>query len=628
MEQQAADGTRWLDDCTEMAYVHLKLLEKYSQQHEHMFVRSRRRRSKKAKEKAALDEAIEYEEEDDSQLIAASKSATAERAFDFRKFEAKYLNQNCINTFIALLGYYQELNANQIMRAIKMFHRIFEKRKMEVLLYRLDLVDLLYHMMHGSEALDRKHPAYKEVDQFTRHFLRKLFKKLEAEPAMYVELLFTKLSSTTHFLQHGYTKEVHVPKPRAAAELQIKPGSGMQSHAEQIGVGVAALVDDNKSGDVEWLKDVIKKAVNERKSFEDEAEARRALEAEARDPDSEAPEPIATPPPDIIIDPTTDERRRAMFKDAVLRFLLKLVGCEPVDANETPETRWLIPSRHSSQTLYENLALLQKYANDPPIFHDMAAADLLKRKLLPSTARTRRPVLSSDSSGSDDDTAAAQFEPGGPTNSHGPLPHKKGGKRKRRLVVEAEAENEELNALALEKQQKREEAERLKLAKIKSDKFVHDSDEESDEERDTEFYAREREIRRLGPQPAVEPGEKVVAAAVAAVRSDEEEDEESAPKRRKKVVKKKKSGRSIFGDDTDEEEDEQERERERDSTVEPITAKTGAVAINSGKEEEEDDVLMRDIGEDSEEEDEEDVPVVARARRKAILADSDDGDDE
>jgi replication fork protection complex subunit Tof1/Swi1 len=328
---------KWLDDCTEMVHVHLKLLEKYSQQHEHMFVRSRRRQNKKQKDVAqAAGEADSIGEENDEEMAAARRRAIAERAFDFRKFESKYLNQHCVNTFVAYLNYFKELDANQIMRAIKYFHRIFEKMKMEVPLYRLDLVDLFHRMMQGLDALPRSHAAYKDADQFARHYLRKLFKKLESEPSLYVELLFTKINHDLHFLQHGYDKEIHVSKPRAAADLHIKPGVEM-NHGEQVGVGVGALLDENKSHHVEWLKDVLTKAVRERKLWEDEVEARRALEAEGRDPDSMEPEaPAEAPnPPDIFINPDDDERKTAMFKDGVLRFLLKLVGCEKVNVNGT-----------------------------------------------------------------------------------------------------------------------------------------------------------------------------------------------------------------------------------------------------------------------------------------------------
>ena len=334
-----------------MAHVHLKLLEKYSQQHEHMFVRSRRRQTKKKKQTALETgdaDVDELREENEEELVAASKRAVRERTFDFQRFEAKYLNQSCINTFIAFLSFYKELDANQIMRTIKILHRIFEKRKMEVLLYRLDLVDLLYQMMQGSKALPRSHPAYKQVDQFAKHFLRKLFKKLEAEPAMYVELLFTKVNSTIHFLQHGYDKAAHVPRSRPAAELQIKPGEGLD-HGEQIGIAVGALLDDNHSSHVEWLKDVLKKAATERKLWEDEAAARAVLEAEGQDPDAPPPpEPTTAPPPDISINPDSDERKIAMFKNGTLRLLLTLLGCEKTDVNGTPSTP-LPPCQANSQ---------------------------------------------------------------------------------------------------------------------------------------------------------------------------------------------------------------------------------------------------------------------------------------
>jgi replication fork protection complex subunit Tof1/Swi1 len=165
------------------------MLEKYSQQHEHMFVRARRHQNKRkkadAQKKGVDDDAAEENEE---VLIAESKRATTERAFDFQKFESKYLNHSCIDSFIKFLSYYKELDGSQIMRAIKFFHRIFEKRKMEILLYRLDYVDLFYRMMQGGDSLPKSHPAYKEADQFVRHYLRKLFKKLEKEHALYVEV--------------------------------------------------------------------------------------------------------------------------------------------------------------------------------------------------------------------------------------------------------------------------------------------------------------------------------------------------------------------------------------------------------------------------------------------------------
>lgn len=310
-----------------MAHAHLKLLEKYSQQHEHMFVRARRRQSKKKKQQALEDgETDTMLEENDEEMAEAGQRAVRERAFNFTSFESKYLNPKCINTFIALLGFYKELNASQLMRGIKMLHRIFEKRGAEITLYRLDLVDLLNRMMQGPEALPKTHPAFKEVDRFARHYFRKLFSNLEREPTLYVELLFTKINYTTSFLQHGIDQEKHFPKPRAAAQLVVKPGT----EHNHFGIGVGALIDDMKSEEVEWLKDVLRKAISQRKQWEDDAQAQRLREVE----DQGVPNSTKTAPL-ILISPETDERKTALFKDGVLRFLMTLIGCEKSDLNGT-----------------------------------------------------------------------------------------------------------------------------------------------------------------------------------------------------------------------------------------------------------------------------------------------------
>lgn len=88
------------------------------------------------------------------------------------------------------------------------------KRQEEVLLFRIDIVEQFYRIMQDPDGLPQGHPARKEMDQFVKYYLRKLIKKLENRPEMYVELLFTKLNSTMHYLTHGYDKEIRVRVPR------------------------------------------------------------------------------------------------------------------------------------------------------------------------------------------------------------------------------------------------------------------------------------------------------------------------------------------------------------------------------------------------------------------------------
>lgn len=205
----------WLEDCTEMVHVHVKMLEKYSKQHELLFVRSRRRQKAKKKQSGAEgDQMPEGNGSEDEDMAAETRNAMSERAFDFGRFETKLLNQNCINTFLAFLDNYRELSYSQVKRAITFFHRIFVKRQEEVLLFRLDIVEQFYRIMQDPDGIPYSHPARKEMDQFVKYYLRKLIKKLQARPEMFVELLFTKMNSSMHYLTHGYDKQVKARQPR------------------------------------------------------------------------------------------------------------------------------------------------------------------------------------------------------------------------------------------------------------------------------------------------------------------------------------------------------------------------------------------------------------------------------
>jgi len=211
----------WLDDCTEMVHVHLKMLERFSKQHEHMFIRSRKRaRAQRKKDVAGEDGAGSVpEEEEDEELAEESKATMKERAFDYSRFEQKFLTQSCVDTFLAFIGNYKELNYGQMKRAITFFHRVFVKREQEVLLFRIDIIELFNRILQGPDGLPNSHPARQEMDQFFKHYMRKLVKMLEKRPELYAELLFTKVNSTMHYLQFGYDKQIKVSKPRSVTSL-------------------------------------------------------------------------------------------------------------------------------------------------------------------------------------------------------------------------------------------------------------------------------------------------------------------------------------------------------------------------------------------------------------------------
>lgn len=188
----------YLDSITELVHVHMRMLERYAKTKTDMIVRAKnRRRKRKSKGQSShSDEDDKNDSEEDGK--DAPKRIQAERQFDFNRFEAKYLNQSCVDTFLFFLSHYRELNSQQIKRALSFLHRIFVKKGVEVLLFRMDMVDLFHSMLTDREGFSSSHPMRKDVEQFINYFTGKLTRKLLCSPPLYIEVRiadWTKASS-------------------------------------------------------------------------------------------------------------------------------------------------------------------------------------------------------------------------------------------------------------------------------------------------------------------------------------------------------------------------------------------------------------------------------------------------
>jgi replication fork protection complex subunit Tof1/Swi1 len=273
------------------------MLERYAKQNVDMQIRSKRR-ARKIKKKAQTQGA-EGEEEgqvSETEDMQQAQKTVSERKFDFTRFSAKFVNQSSVNTFVAFAKYYEDLDTEQLKRAHRFFHRVAFKMELGVLLCRVDIIALFNKMMKGPGGLDPESPAYKEWDDFVKHFFRQVVKRVQERPELVVEMLFSKIPATIFFLEHGFDREIHTRAPRAPAELEVKPGMELP---EQIGVAVGVLINQSKSDAIGWVRDVLMSAAEERKAWEDADEARKALaaaelpegEAAAETSEAEAPKP-------------------------------------------------------------------------------------------------------------------------------------------------------------------------------------------------------------------------------------------------------------------------------------------------------------------------------------------------
>ncbi|KAI4698129.1 Topoisomerase 1-associated factor 1 [Alternaria hordeiaustralica] len=640
-------GFGYLDAVTELSHVFLRMLERYAKQNVDMQIRSKRR-ARKIKKKKAEKQGEDGEEEgnvSETEDLQQAQKTVSERKFDFMKFSAKFVNQSSVNTFVAFAKYFSDLDTEQLKRAHRFFHRVAFKMELGVLLCRVDILALFNKMMKGPGGLDPESPAYREWDDFVKHFFRQVVKRVQERPELVVEMLFDKIPATIFFLEHGYDREIHTRAPRAPAELEVKPGMELP---DQIGVAVGVLVNQSKSDALRWVRDVLTSAAEERKAWEEAAEAQKALVGDVEErPEGEAPEnsdPETSKPPSIFIKYDTEERRVAMFKDNKLRLLMNLVGFERLGEHHDPDASWIIPASLTSTQLQEAIDLIRKYEFDPPTYEDgKAPEDLLRSKAAAARRSTRRAEFDDDSDGIDRDEEEdhGEYAKGGPTERDADAPRKT-LKRRRRRNSPVELDDEEKDRRAEARRKKEIE----KQAKALSTMYVHDSDDEDwDAEKDAAFFAREQAIREENMKVFKK---SLVLGTVEPIASKKRKAD--APAKKSKRRKSPPKRKAPFADSDDDMEDaessqapsvvdgnEDDDEDEEETTDTPLSSQNaGATAALSDADTprkpasdaatKSTDATMPDA--DSDDDDDDDAPVArrpaaARNMRAGFIVDSD-----
>ncbi|KAK0663844.1 Topoisomerase 1-associated factor 1 [Lasiodiplodia hormozganensis] len=524
-------GLGYLDACTELAHVFIRMLERYSKQNVDLQVRSRRRARKKAKAVAQANGDGEIEDQGDGEDdVVAAHRATSERKFDFARFQARFTTQGCIDTFVAFTRYYNDLNVEQLKRAHRFFYRVAFKLEMGIMLYRVDIISLFNKMIKGPEGLDKSLPIFKEWEELVKQIFRRCVKKVQERPELVVEMLFSKIPATTYYLEHGHDKEVTTRIPRPPAELEVK---GDLDKKGQIGVAVSLLINQNKSDHLAWAKKTLSSAAEERSAWEQEQAARKASTESSGD--QVAPSIEEDTAPSITVKPDNEERRIALFKDNKLRLLLKTIGFMRLGLDEDQDANWIIPPSLSSDELRESEQAIQQTEWEPPSFgEDKSAEDMIRTK-------RQRVALRGDTDDEDDGPDALDdeelFPAGGPTARRSDALEELKKKRTRRKRTASEEPDDE------EKERKREarrQKELEKRRKIKSALFVHSSDEDTDEEADREFFAAEEERRK-------KTAGKITRALISAQIQD------TASKKRKSTAASKKSRKKRKGSESDSE---------------------------------------------------------------------------
>ncbi|KAJ5788407.1 Timeless protein [Penicillium paradoxum] len=482
-------GFGYLDACTELAHVFLRMLERYSKENADMQIRSRRnarRKQKKAtqvEQEGGDDEEEHASEDEDMEEVA---QVTKERSFDFKRFAAKFCTQQCVNTFVAFTGFYRELNPDQLKRAHRYFYRIAFKQEMTVLLFRVDIISLFYRMIKGPGPMDSSKAVFKEWEELVRQIIRRLIKKLEKRPALVTELLFSKINSTAHYLEYGHEKQTISYSNRPPADLMIT-STEAETREAKLKIVIGALVLDGRADLVNWIKDIMSSATSEREAWEAQEEARHA----------EDPETASIPSPLITVKGKNEFVQNAMFSNAKLRLLMAIIGFERLGVEDVRGAAWVIPASLKADDLREIVSEFLKILQNPV---SGITGDDPRQHLQPknkvygrgSTAQGTVDVLFGSESEGEDIPDGPLF-PANPRSKSSALDELK---KKRKKKKHPDTEAEPLDDETLEARRNARLSNALsRQAKIKSDLFIHASDEETDEEADKEFFRLEAERR-------------------------------------------------------------------------------------------------------------------------------------
>lgn len=180
---------------------------------------------------------------------------------------------------------------------------------------------------------------------------------------------------------------------------------------------------------------------------------------------------------------------------------MTLAGFERLGVDDEPDATWIIPSSISAGELQDTKKTIEHHLNNPTNEYGdenpVSAEDMLRRVSAP---KNRRAEYDDDSDGGEivsNDEEEFLFPAGGPTNRNRKSALEELKKKRKRRAITSDDEgggvDDENRAL---RREARRMADLERRRKIKSEKFVRGSDEESDEELDRGFFAREEEMRK------------------------------------------------------------------------------------------------------------------------------------
>lgn len=493
----------YLRVCISTVHILLKCFECFANEDIKLYVQTKRKVSKKMK--SSLDKTVEdsmrdiidaSDEEYENQRI---KEVSKERRLDFQATELRFFHTSVVSSYIDFLSRYEDLTYEEIKMCLSYFHRLFVGRKDFTGLFRLDFIQVLHSLRN---FLPRQTSIRKHVEEFIYYFMKK-FKSAFIRFPNPIEILFPRLESVeiksflgTGDINTAIEKESKKSQPRLAKPLEfIRESFNID---EKIKILVSALYQSEKGNFASWLQTEIERIANELSLYGDSRE-----------------ELISTNVYELQAPPLTF---KMIINNSYCRLLLQSLGFElPYSMEEKCE----LNSLTTTEYLHEVSALLSKWINNQPVvFEDNKDAAFYLRvkeydigeyalydendesiafSTEPNTNGSRHNINELDKL----DELEAALSRNETTQGSGDL--EKGVARRKRRAPKSRKRRPDTPSTSKEVKRSRRPPKSFNIlsddeeneAPVKSAEYVHDSDENSDDERLNAFFEREEKLRRL-----------------------------------------------------------------------------------------------------------------------------------
>ncbi|KDN42601.1 hypothetical protein K437DRAFT_257784 [Tilletiaria anomala UBC 951] len=225
-----------------------RMLERYCENKEHIFVRAKKRLSKKAQDGQEEDVG------DDADANRTAQETYKERSFQFKSFQRKLCTKSVAVACVQYLQRWKEFLEpdEQMARVVGVMHRLAIKAGSPQIFFPKDLRHTLEELSNPNviAKLEAAAPAASnDLKKMLAYILRK-WSKLPSEE------------------KHAYEKGKRPPRPPKAEEpgreVMVKPGKPID---QQIGIAIGRLMEMGKTSTVMWVKGNLEMASAQRRQI-------------------------------------------------------------------------------------------------------------------------------------------------------------------------------------------------------------------------------------------------------------------------------------------------------------------------------------------------------------------------